>query len=121
TDNTANEVFHCVHFECPSQLEEDGTPPPIGSEEAKGSGVSQSPNNGSSASVSRSSPIPAPTNNRSSSPTLTPPEQDVKALVEPSASSRSQQPAEAVEDEEPGIFVRFLNEQEIQDRNMPFE
>jgi BTB/POZ domain-containing protein 9 len=23
TDNTANEVFHCVHFECPSQLEDD--------------------------------------------------------------------------------------------------
>ncbi|CAG7659292.1 unnamed protein product, partial [Allacma fusca] len=87
-------------FECPSQLEEDGTPPPSGIVEAKGSGVSQSPNNGSSASDSRSRPIPAPTNNRSKSPSTTPPEPDVKTLVEPSDSSRSQQPTEAVENEE---------------------
>jgi len=126
TDNTANEVFHCVHFECPSQLEEDSTPPPAGIEEAKGSGTSTSPNNGSSASVSRSSPIQAPTNTRGNSPSTTAKEQDnAKAVVErvePSDSSRRQlPPPEAVEDEEPGVFDRFLNEQEIQDRNVSFE
>lgn len=27
THNTANEVFHCVHFECPAQVHADGCPP----------------------------------------------------------------------------------------------
>uniref|UniRef100_A0A673FV99 BTB/POZ domain-containing protein 9-like n=1 Tax=Sinocyclocheilus rhinocerous TaxID=307959 RepID=A0A673FV99_9TELE len=28
THNTANEVFHCVHFECPTQLKAEGSPGP---------------------------------------------------------------------------------------------
>ncbi|XP_049795169.1 BTB/POZ domain-containing protein 9 [Schistocerca nitens] len=30
THNTANEVFHCVHLECPAQISEDSPPPSTG-------------------------------------------------------------------------------------------
>ncbi|KAM7298364.1 hypothetical protein ISCGN_018961 [Ixodes scapularis] len=53
THNTANEVFHCVHFECPAQSLETGGAP-------KGRPDQRSPpNQGSSQSSSSQTPCKA--------------------------------------------------------------
>lgn len=89
TNNSANEVFHCVHFECPSQSEEE-VQLEVCDESVSSSSIavkaelaSTSRSGGSGTSSSSSSPSPtAPVNKREESP-LNP------SLQQPTTSRRS--------------------------------
>ena len=110
------QVFHCVHFECPSQLDEDHPASAL----PEASNVSSDE---STAAVAppRSSSVPSNASSGNSSNVSK--SRETKS-VEPSANvpvAVQPQRPHSVENEEPSIFARFVNEPEIQEADASFE
>jgi len=90
TDNTANEVFHCVHFECPAQIDEDGK-------------VTDTSLMNNKESADGSTPGPSSAMKQQQSPIVVP------AILSAAQMPRSRSPSLLLIDEEP-IIVAAVNE-----------